>query len=206
MITTAYCMPAVFRMKTLLHKVVTVPFLGTLFLSLGVSQMLVLPLQADEFENISDVKGCRVIEGEIERLACYDTVSGGGIFNEQKLKQVQAEEFGSSKMKPVPEPQPDPSPVVATEPGAAPTQESAPKPATGKAISVDKLSVTIVRSQKDGMNIHYFQTSSGQVWKQQEAVSWNLKAPYDAEIKAVVMGSFFLVHEGGKSTRVKRVR
>ena len=67
-------------MKTLLHKVISVPFLGTLFFSLGASQMLVLPLLADEPINISDVKGCRVIEGETERLACYDAVSGGGIF------------------------------------------------------------------------------------------------------------------------------
>ena len=199
-------------MKSLLHKVISVPFLGTLFLSMGASQMLVLPLLADELINISDVKGCRAIKGETERLACYDTVSGGGIFNEQKLKEVQAEEFGSRSMKPAPQPIPEPPPVVAIDPGAeatkeiAPKQETAPEPATGKSISIDRLNVTIVRSQKDGMNIHYFQTSEGQVWKQQEALRWNLKAPYEAEIKAGVLGSYFLVHEGGKSTRVKRVR
>jgi hypothetical protein len=193
-------------MKTLLHKVITVPFLGVLFLSMGASQMLVSPLLAEELINISDIKGCRAIEGETERLACYDTVSGGGIFNEQKLKQVKAEEFGSSKMKPAPQPQPEPSPAVAADPGAGATQETAPKPATGKAFSVDKLNVTIVRSQKDRQNIYYFQTSEGQVWKQQEADTWNLKPPFEAEIKAGVLGSFFLVHEGGVSTRVKRVR
>lgn len=193
-------------MKTLLHKVISVPFLGTLFLSLAVSQMLVFSVLADEPINISDIKGCRVIEGETERLACYDTVSGGGIFNEQKLKQVQVEEFGSSKMKPAPQPPPEPSPAVAADPGVAPTQKTAPKPATGKAISVDNLNVTIVRDQKDGLNIYYFQTSDGQVWKQQEAEPWNIKPPFEAKIKAGMLGSFFLVHEGGVSTRVKRVR
>jgi hypothetical protein len=199
-------------MKTLLHKVISVQFLGTLFLSFGASQMLVLPVLADELINISDVKGCRAIEGEAERLACYDTVSGGGIFNEQKLKQVQVEEFGSARMKPVPQPKAEPAPVVATDPGAAATQETAPAkeaspiPATGKATSVDRISVTIVRSKKDKLNIYYFQTASGQVWKQQEAVSWNIKPPFDAEIKAGVLGSFFLVYGGDVSTRVKRVR
>ena len=76
-------------MKTLLHKVISTPLLSTLFLSLALSQLLVLPLLADDPVNITDVKGCRVIEGESERLACYDTVSGGGVFNEQKLKEVQ---------------------------------------------------------------------------------------------------------------------
>jgi len=168
--------------------------------------MLVFSVLADEPINISDIKGCRVIEGETERLACYDTVSGGGIFNEQKLKQVQVEEFGSSKMKPAPQPPPEQSPAVAADPGVAPTQKTAPKPATGKAISVDNLNVTIVRDQKDRKNIYYFQTSDGQVWKQQEAEPWNIKPPFEAEIKAGVLGSFFLVHEGGVSTRVKRVR
>ena len=168
--------------------------------------MLVFPLLADDPVNISDVKGCRVIEGETERLACYDTVSGGGIFNEQQLKQVQEEEFGASKMKSAPKPPPEPSPAVAADPGVAPTQETAPKPATGKAISVDNLFVTIVRTQKDRRNIYYFQTSGGQVWKQQEANKWNIKPPFEAEIKAGLLGSFFLVHEGGVSTRVKRVR
>ena len=168
--------------------------------------MLVLPVLADEAINISDVKGCRVIEGETERLACYDTVSGGGIFNEQKLKEVQVEEFGSSKMKPAQQPQPEPPPAVAADPGAASTPKTEPEPATGKAISVDNLNVTIVRSQKDRQNIHYFQTSDGQVWKQQEALKWTIKPPYEARIKAGVLGSFFLVHDGGMSTRIKRVR
>jgi hypothetical protein len=193
-------------MKTLLHKVISVPFLGTLLLSLGASQMAVLPLLADEPINIRDVKGCRAIEGETERLACYDTVSGGGVFNEQQLKQVQAEEFGSSKMKPAPQPQTEPPSAVVADPGAAPTTKTAPKPVTGKAISVDKLNVTIVRSQKDSQNIYYYQTSDGQVWKQQEADPWNIKPPFEAEIKAGLLGSFFLVHEGGVSTRIKRVR
>ena len=193
-------------MKTLLHKVISAPLLSTLLLSLALSQLLVLPALADDPVNITDVKGCRVIEGESERLACYDTVSGGGIFNEQKLKEVQEEEFGASKMKSAPKPPPETAPAVVAEPSVTPAQETAPIPATGKAISSDSLPVTIVRFQKDRKNIYYFQTSAGQVWKQQESDPWNIKPPFEAEIKAGVLGSFFLIHEGGMSTRVKRVR
>lgn len=193
-------------MKTLLNKVISVPSLGALILSLGASQMLMLPVFADEIVNISDIKGCREIRGETERLACYDTVSGGGIFNEQKLEQVRVEEFGSSKMKPEAQPQQESPTVVTADPKASSTQEAAPEPATGKAISVDKLNVTIVRSQKDKLNIRYFQTSDGQVWKQQESETWNIKPPFEAEIKAGMLGSFFLVYDGTVSTRIKRVR
>ncbi len=193
-------------MKTLLHKFISLPFLGTLVVSLGASQMMVFPLLADEPINIRDVQGCRVIEGETERLACYDTVSGGGVFNEQKLKEVQVEEFGSSKMKPEAKPQPEPPPAVVAEPGSATTQKTTPEPATGSAISVDRIDVTIVRTQKDKKNIYYYQTSDGQVWKQQEAHPWNIKPPFEAEIKAGMLGSFFLVYGGNVSTRVKRVR
>ena len=195
-------------MKSLLQKIVTVAFLPTLLLSLGVSQMLVLPVQADEFTNISDIKGCRAIKGEAERLVCYDTVSGGGIFNEQQLKKVQTEEFGSQTMRKEPVPVTAPPPASASASAVAPATASAasPEPATGTEISVDRLNVTIVRSTKDRNGFHYFQTSGGQVWKQKNASGWSLTVPFDAEIKAGVFGSFFLVNEGGKSTRVKRVR
>jgi len=197
-------------MKSLLHKIVSVPFLSALFLSLGVSQMLVLPLLADEPTNISDIKGCRAIKGEAERLLCYDTVSDGGIFNEQQLKQVQVEKFGSDTMPKAQESAPNPAPTASpgsekgTAQGVAPAPQ--PAPATGTDISADKLSVTIVRTKKGDYGIYYFQTADGQVWKQVNAVAWNIKAPFDAEIKAGVLDSFFLVHEGGKSTRVKRVK
>lgn len=72
--------------------------------------------------------------------------------------------------------------------------------------SVDELAVTIVRVQKSSSKIHYFQTADGTVWKQSSASGWNLDVPFQATIKAGVMSSFFLVAEGGKSTRVKRVR
>ena len=213
-------------MKPLLQKAMVVPFLGSLFLGLGTSQVLISPLQADEIVNIDNVKDCRRIGGDTERLSCYDTVIGGGIFNEQKLRQVQVEEFGSETMPkapapaPVPTPAPTPAPAsapapavatgaaVATapevKPAAVPEQETLP--VAGKGVSENKLDVTIVRLKKGNGAIYFFQTSEGQVWKQQSARSWNLKAPFDAKIKKGAMGSFFLVTEGGKSTRVKRVR
>ena len=209
-------------MKSLLQKIFTTPFSGTLLLGLCLSQMLVFPIWADEVTNVSDIKGCRAIKGEAERLRCYDTVSDGGIFNEEKLKQVRVEEFGAQKMQKPPEPEPEPAPSAEPEPApsatpktvtaqesapeSAPEPAKAPEPETGAAISVDRLSVTIVRSQKDNRGFVYFQTSDGQVWKQQNAGGWSLTVPYDAVIKTGVFGSFFLVNEGGKSTRVKRVK
>lgn len=198
-------------MKSLLQKVAAVPFFSTLLISFSVSQMFMLPLLADEPVNISDIKGCRGIKSDVERLSCYDTVNDGGIFNEQKQREVRVEDFGSETMPKKPAPEPATAPAVATEPSdtsvapaVAPVQETAP--VAGKGISPDKLDVTIVRLKKGNGGIYYFQTSEGQVWKQQNARSWNLKAPFDAKIKRGVMDSFFLVHEGGKSTRVKRVK
>lgn len=209
-------------MKSLLQKVVAVPFFSTLLISLSVSQMFMLPLLADESVNISDIKGCRLIKSDVERLSCYDTVNDGGIFNEQKQREVRVEDFGSETMpkKPAPAPEPAPAstpvtaPAVATESSDSsvpePASEVAPAPeaapVAGKGVSPDELDVTIVRLKKGNGGIYYYQTSEGQVWKQQNALSWNLKAPFDAKIKKGVMGSFFLVHAGGKSTRVKRVR
>ena len=73
-------------------------------------------------------------------------------------------------------------------------------------ISVDRVIVTIVKVQEGASRIHYFHTADGAVWKQTNSGSWNLKGPFQAEIKSGIMSSFFLVAEGGKSTRVKRVR
>ncbi len=73
-------------------------------------------------------------------------------------------------------------------------------------VSVDRLTVTIVRVQKSGTGIHFFYTSDDAVWKQSNRRSWNLKAPFEAEIKSGMLGSYFLVTEGGKSERVKRVK
>ena len=211
-------------MKSLLQRAVAVPFFSTLLISLSVSQMFMLPLLADESVNISDIKGCRGIRSDVERLSCYDTVNDGGIFNEQKQREVRVEDFGSETMPKKPAPAPEPAPAPASTPATAPavatesSDTSVPEPASevapvpeaapvaGKGVSPDELDVTIVRLKKGNGGIYYYQTAEGQVWKQQSAVSWNIKAPFDARIKKGVMGSFFLVHAGGKSTRIKRVR
>jgi hypothetical protein len=200
-------------MKSLLQRIVTVPFLNSLLIGLFASQIFALPLLADEFANISDIKGCRAITGDTERLACYDTIIDGGIFNEQILKQVQVESFGSSSLR---KEKPPAAPAPATETGtataagtgtaAAGTGTVSKAPAAAIDTSADELSVTITRVKKDGSGIHYFQTSDGQVWKQRNASAWSLKVPFEAEIKKGLMSSFFLVNEGGKSTRVKRVK
>ncbi len=199
-------------MKSLLQRLVAVPFSSSLLLGLFASQIIALPLLADEFINISDIKGCRAIRGDTERLACYDTVSDGGVFNEQKLKQVQVESFGSSALRKERAPvAPAPSTGTATATATPATAPAAPAtapatPATAPDIPVNRITVTITRVKKDGSGIHYFQTSDGQVWKQRNVSSWSLKVPFEAEIKAGMLGSFFLVNEGGKSTRVKRVK
>ena len=161
-------------MKSLSQRNTRILFFGSVLLGLGLMQMPVQPLLADEPVNVSDIDGCRAVKGKAERLLCYDTVADGGIFNEQQLKQVQVENFGSKEKKPE--------------------------------ISVDILAVTIVRIQKDAAGLRYFQTSDGQVWKQKEPASWSSKVPFEAELKAGMMGSFFMVNDRGRSIRVKRVR
>ena len=57
---------------------------------------IVQPLLADEYVNVTDFQDCRPIKGKAERLLCYDTIADGGIFNEQQIRQVQEETFGSN--------------------------------------------------------------------------------------------------------------
>ena len=130
---------------------------------------------ADEYVNISDFKKCREIEGEVERLLCYDTIADGGIYNEQKLQEAQKEDFGRR---------------------GGPTD-----------ISLEELTVTIVKVSEAAGRIHYFYTEDGKVWKQSTPRgSWIIDVPFEAEIRSGMLGSYFLVLENGKSTRVKRVR
>lgn len=125
--------------------------------------------------NVKDIEDCRPVKANAERLLCYDTVADGGVFNEQQLKQVQRDNFGSKKKAPE--------------------------------VSIEQLSVTVTSIKKDMNGMRYFLTSDGQVWKQTTAVSWSSKVPFEAEIKSGALGSFFLVAvEGGRSTRVKRIR
>jgi len=127
------------------------------------------------------------------------------------LKQVQIEQFGSKDLQkpaepvpvePVPAETKEPVGTVATDAGEEP--ESSALPATK--ITVDQIQVTVVRVKKDGTGRFYFQTSDRQVWKQQEPSSWSLTVPFDAKIEKGMMGSFFLISEGGKSTRVTRLK
>ena len=136
--------------------------------------VLVQPLLADEFVNISDFKECRAIEAAAERLVCYDTIADGGVFNEQQLEKVRKEHFGN-KERP-------------------------------EEVSIEQLTVSIVEVKKSATGVHYFYTADGAAWRQSTSGRWTQKAPFEAEIKTGVMGSFFLVSEKGKSVRVKRVR
>lgn len=138
------------------------------------SLILLQPSLAEEPVAISDVKGCRIIEADAERLACYDMVADGGVFSQQQLQQVQKDNFGIKKKEPD--------------------------------ISIDQLAVTIVDIEKAENGIYFFHTSDGNVWKQSSAGRWNVPVPFQAEIKSGFLGSYFLVAETGKSTRVKRVR
>ena len=190
----------------MMKKVMAMPFTGALFLAFGLTQLITSPLIADELINISDVKDCQGIKGDAERLACYDTVVRGGVFNEQQLKQGQVEQFGSRSLRKPEEPEAADTSDTQAQGTAEASPAAAPAPLAGTKISVDQINVTVVRMAKDNMGKNYFQTSDGQVWKQQEASSWGLTVPFDAKIEKGAMGSFFLVNEGGKSTRVKRVK
>ena len=154
---------------------------------------------AEELINITDIKDCRAISDEQQRLVCYDTVMDGGVFNEQKIRQKQVEVFGSRTMA-----IPDPVVPATSEPSSTVTTVEAPK--KSKKDKDDSLAVTIVRTKKDGNGFYYFQTSEGQVWKQQNASRWTIDTPFEADIRPGALGSFFLEVEGSKGTRVKRMR
>lgn len=79
-------------------------------------------------------------------------------------------------------------------------------PLSQRDVTIDTLTVTIVRVQKSSAGIHCFYTDDDAVWKQRTGRSWNIKTPFKAEIKSGTLGSFFLISGGGKSTRVKRVK
>jgi hypothetical protein len=157
-------------MRGLLHKTIIIVLLPVLCAVAGVTR----PASADETADVGDFLACRAIKGKAERLLCYDTIADGGVFDEERLEQVQRESFG----------------------GKQKTPES----------SIDQLGVTIVRVQKDVNGIRYFQTADGQVWKQQDSGHYASKVPFEAEIKPGMMGSFFLVNEGRRTIRVKRVK
>lgn len=132
------------------------------------------PVLADEAASVDDFLACRSVKGKAERLLCYDTIADGGVFNQEKLEQVQRETFGS--------------------------KEKAPE------ISVDQLTVTVVRVQEGANGIHYFHTADGQAWRQADPGRYSKEVPFEAEIKSGMMGSFFLVNEKGRGERVERVR
>jgi hypothetical protein len=67
-------------------------------LGLGVTQAQSQP--ADEYVSVTDFQGCRVIPGKAERLLCYDTIADGGVFDTQKVKQVQRQTFGARDTEP----------------------------------------------------------------------------------------------------------
>lgn len=138
------------------------------------SVLLCQPLLASEFVNVSDIKECRKISGDAERLLCYDTVTDGRVFHEQLLQEAQEENFGSKDNK--------------------------------LGVSTDQIGVTVIKVTKSSTGIHYFYTDDGAVWRQSNAGRWNLKAPFEAEIKSGAMGSYFLAVEGSRSVRVKRAR
>jgi len=188
------------------QKVVAVSFYGIVFLFIGLSQISTSAVLADELINITDIKDCQQIKGDTERLACYDTVSRGGIFNEQKLKEVQVEQFGSENMRKPPEPAQEEAQKPVNSMASGTSAETKSAPPTKAQGSVDEIRVTVVRVKKDGAGYFYFQTSDNQVWKQRNASSWSMEVPFEAKIEKGMMGSFFLVNEGGKSTRVKRVK
>lgn len=184
------------------RKSIKTPLPGVVFLCAIILQALPTQICAAEPENISSVDGCRVIEDEKERLLCYDTVVNGGVFNEQKVRQVRVEEFGSERMPKEVKQEQEAAPASATSPSALAKTKSTKT----RKVSNDELSVTIVRSKKDHNGFYYFQTEDGQVWKQQNASSWSGSVPYSAVIKKGLLGSYFLEDEGGRATRVKRVR
>ena len=142
-------------------------------------------------QSSEDLSRCGSIEDDAKRVACYDEISG----RQSTAKDVTMEAAPSS-----------------SAPAAAESEEYAPLTADVGAESLDGADKDkpvrghVTSCRKDSFNDYFFYFDNGQVWKQRNAGGWSSEVPFEAEIKKGLMSSFFLVNEGGKSTRVKRVK
>ncbi len=152
-------------------------YLRRLRYGLCVSLVFACAASAEMQADIENVEDCRALASDAQRLICYDTLVDGGVFTRQQAEKARVERFGST----------DKPPEVVKD-------------------DIEQLAVTVVRVRKSDTGIRYFYTEDEQVWKQSGRGNWSLKAPFEARIKAGLMGSYFLVTDGGKSMRVKRVR
>lgn len=134
---------------------------------------------AEEPSDIAKIQECRAIAANASRLRCYDAIADGGVYREGRLEETRQEDLDNPAI--------DETPAKDETPPA------------------DSWKVSIVRIQKGQNRVFYFHTADGGVWKQTGRGSWNLAVPFDAVIKKGALGSYFLVAEGGKATRVKRV-
>jgi hypothetical protein len=63
---------------------------------LGLAVWPALYLEAQETVDVRDFRECRAIVGKAERLLCYDTIADGGVFNTERVEQMQRETFGDN--------------------------------------------------------------------------------------------------------------
>lgn len=183
--------------------------------------------QAADLTN--EIQKCRLLHTEQSRLLCYDRIQ---VQTGTELQPVVAQPAippvvatpvvpaatvqATPAAMPATVVQPTPTaPTVAAAPttvAAAPTVSNAQAPALfGRKISVDELGpeqveMTISELTLDARSKYKLIMSNGQVWKQTEPVSIQLKAGDQCIISKGALGAFYLQKKGSaKRVRVKRV-
>lgn len=159
----------------------------TLILGLG-SALTGLTLAASaqtDAQVYNTAKGCRAIERNSTRLACYDSVTDGTAFTVEVRRKAEREAFGQAT-------------VEAQQQGqTADTRDEANQ------VTVRIVSVTKLRTGK-----HIFITSDGQIWRQLSADHVaKEKTPYKAVLKQGRLGSYSLVSDRyPKTIKVRRAK
>ena len=150
---------------------------------------------------------CLTIEADNERLACYDVVVKGGIFEAQDRRTVRVEAFGAERLppkeqpvptKPISKQAPDKDSAERDEPSqsAVLAEEPAPQTDVKKAEKPDALRVVVTKISKTLRGRTIFTTEDGQVWRQEDGKRVPRESlPFPATIKRNFTGGYVLVSD-----------
>ena len=138
--------------------------------------------------------GCRDIEADAERLACYDEAVGKirtgeeagdlAVVTKEQVAEVNVRSFGS--------PEPDISSLA---------------PQVKEAKKLDRIDSPIVAYRAGGNGKLRFELENGQIWRQTDTTRVDLRGdgPWPATVKRAAFGSFLLSTDGARgAVRVQR--
>jgi hypothetical protein len=160
---------------------------------------LLLPLSATPSAAAEETfLGCRAIEDAEQRLACYDRVV-------DRLRAPAPPEA----------PAQEPRAAASEAPAATASEQGFGRTMSQRAKAIvesfgseapEELASRVTTAQLTGAGLYVISLENGQVWRQEEAVSFRIRSGDTAEIKAGALGAFYLRRNGkGRAVRVTRV-